>query len=376
MAIILIILQAWVFKAPMPTPRYGFGIGTIGDCVYIIGGRNNFSQLNIVECYHTLNDSWSINLAPMPTARYYVGSAVYNSKIYVIGGRRMGGGGITGRVERYDPTTNAWDTCPPMPTPREGLTAVLYRNRIFAIGGYTPQQGGRYLRTVESFDPLTTTWHREDSLIFARAGTASSVLFDTIYVICGSQFSPLNNIERYGGSGWTLGTALNRGRVGPTSALFNDSIYVCGGEAAPESVYNSVEIYDQINRTWVFTWPMNQARSHHSSTVAAGYLYVFGGRALSNTIASTEALRLTNIQEREEKTIENRFFIPSPVRSRLLISSREPKVNCQIFDVAGRLLVTRSIASGQSLIDLAPGIYFVRLFNRQTILIKKVIIIR
>lgn len=376
MLIIIMIFQAWVYKAPMITARYGFGIGTISDRVYVIGGRNASTYLNIVECYDATGDSWSTGYTPMPTPRYNAGSAVYNGQIYIIGGRKLPPGPtIIGRVERYDPVSNFWDTCPTMPTPREGLTCVTYGNKIYAIGGYIMGGGGRYVRTVESFDPQNNAWRREDSLNFARAGAASSALSDTLYVICGGQFSPLNSVECYAGAGWFAGNSLNRSRVGPTAVSYLDYIYACGGEAPAESVYSSIEVYDRSNHTWNFGQAMNQARSHHGSAMIGENLFVFGGKSGSAILNSCEELRITAVEECNENLLAQKFLIASPVTRGISITTYEPNWDCTIFDILGRIVAKKKIVPGRLFVKLSPGVYFVHVSKDHHYLNRKVIVL-
>ena len=372
--IALVLLQAWFFRASMPTPRYGFGIGVVADQVFLIGGRNSSGQLSTVECYHPVPDSWSTGYAPMPTARYYVGSATYGGKIYIIGGHRIGGGGVSDQVERYDPASNSWETCPSMPTAREGLAAVVLNGRIYAIGGH---MGSRYLRTVESFDPQGNTWRREDSLQTARAGAGAVTLFDTIYVSAGGQYSPLSSTEYYFGSTWQAGISLGRSRIGPSAAPHHDYIYLCGGEVPSESTYTSIEVYDRTNRTWVFGERMNQARSHHGSAVAGDYLYVFGGRYSSTVLGTTEGLRLTGIEEESEpRLLPHDRTIASVSRTSLSIRAPTPGYRCQVIDAAGRMVFDRLITARTMKVRLSPGVYFVCLSHKTTRLIRKVIVVQ
>ena len=74
------------------------------------------------------------------------------SKIYVFGGFN---GSYLNKAEVYDPITNRWTALPPMPTARAGLASAVIGDKIYVIGGWSPSAP---LGTVEIFDTLTQTW--------------------------------------------------------------------------------------------------------------------------------------------------------------------------------------------------------------------------
>jgi N-acetylneuraminic acid mutarotase len=107
----------WSTKAPMPTPRYGHGVGVVNGIVYAVGGYST-SYLNTVEAYDPSTNTWSTK-APMPTARCCLGVVGVNGILYAVGG--VAGIGLLNFVEAYDPSTNTWSTtcwCPGRTPPR------------------------------------------------------------------------------------------------------------------------------------------------------------------------------------------------------------------------------------------------------------------
>src|SRR5262245_60291833 len=57
----------WTTKTPMPTPRTEFGVATVNNKIYAIGGYSG-SVLRTVEEYDPLTDTWT-RKADMPTPR-------------------------------------------------------------------------------------------------------------------------------------------------------------------------------------------------------------------------------------------------------------------------------------------------------------------
>src|SRR6266446_2979875 len=69
----------------------------------------------------------------LPTAQGISGTSVVNGIIYAVGGQDNGG--IIGRVEAYNPATDAWSTKASMPTPRGYLSTSVVNGIIYAVGG-------------------------------------------------------------------------------------------------------------------------------------------------------------------------------------------------------------------------------------------------
>ena len=111
--------NTWTTGAPMPTPREGALTGVIGTKIYVVGGANNSTVLNVNEVYDTTTNTWT-TAAPMPTARWNAASAVVNNILYAIGGG--GNGTQLNLVEAYDPASNTWVPKAPMPASDQGMT--------------------------------------------------------------------------------------------------------------------------------------------------------------------------------------------------------------------------------------------------------------
>ena len=59
---------AWTTKTPMPTARYGLGVGVLSGGVYAVGGYDGTTFLNTVEAYSPSSNTW-LSKAPMSTPR-------------------------------------------------------------------------------------------------------------------------------------------------------------------------------------------------------------------------------------------------------------------------------------------------------------------
>ena len=112
----------------------------------------------------------------MSTGRIEPAVAVLGGKIYVVGGHT----GISPRsstlnsVERFDPITNAWESLSPMSTARRGAAAAVLDGKLYVAGGCGPDtkfgadSDLNCLSTVERYDPSTNAWESVASMSKGR----------------------------------------------------------------------------------------------------------------------------------------------------------------------------------------------------------------
>jgi DNA-binding CsgD family transcriptional regulator len=78
----------------------------------------------------------------------------HENRIFTIGGK--GEGGISGKVERFDPRTNEWIELPPKPTPVVDVQAAVIGGMIYVPGGFIEDEGP--INVLEVFNPQTGSW--------------------------------------------------------------------------------------------------------------------------------------------------------------------------------------------------------------------------
>jgi glucose/arabinose dehydrogenase len=164
------ILNQWTPLPPMPlhAGRNHAASGTDGQRLWIFGGygfgNGDGGQLapafDTVQIYDPGTGLWQSSsggtpgLPPLPLPRAGMGRAVWwQGEFYVFGGESslLPGGGVTSRVDVYDPLEKAWRTEAPLPTARHGHGVALFQGRMFVLGG--GQVGGAATagKAVENF---------------------------------------------------------------------------------------------------------------------------------------------------------------------------------------------------------------------------------
>jgi N-acetylneuraminic acid mutarotase len=136
---------------PLTNGRNHLGGVTIGDDIYVVGGRHGWDEQNGHQ--RTLNrlaggaTAWT-SLASLDIGRSEIAASTFVAfgRVYVIGGSVMGVRPVPD-VLRYDPATDKWAALTPLPAPRKGAVAAAVGNKIVVTTG-----------SPTSTDPIATTW--------------------------------------------------------------------------------------------------------------------------------------------------------------------------------------------------------------------------
>ncbi|CAG5105325.1 Oidioi.mRNA.OKI2018_I69.chr1.g2029.t1.cds [Oikopleura dioica] len=189
-------LDLWQQMAPMKQARYLHASAEVDGLLYVAGGLvNNKTRLSSVERWIPDANEWEdVVSLPIPiSSSCLVGC---DGKLFIIGGATTGDVPVS-KVFSFDPSSEEWTPCPDLPEPERGASAVsnagiiyvvghagrvyafntqlnqwsrlkdtngghvhgaatIYKGKIYVAGGL---HGNEYInRTVEMYDPKTSTW--------------------------------------------------------------------------------------------------------------------------------------------------------------------------------------------------------------------------
>lgn len=316
--------DTWRSRASLPAPRYEFGLVTAPNGrIYAIGGCNGYScNENSVFEYDPPTDTWATR-ASMPTARGTFGIAVgQNGKIYAMGGMQGNSGALT-VVEEYDPVADHWTTKASMPSPRRYFSAATASNgKIYAIAGQGVTDAIA-VGTVSEYDPTSDVWaarsdtpvpHYWSGVVADQGGKIYSIAGDTENNEAG--ITSTLRIYDAASDTWSVGASLNTPRYSPGAAILSGTIYVAGGTtygAANLSTLETLTLQGALpeptatrtatpsptatstpaptpcsipSLSWSATSPMLARRAGHRTAEISGTLYVAGGMASLNILAT------------------------------------------------------------------------------------------
>jgi len=195
---------AWVATIPLDAPQSEAVGVALDGLLHLITGRtpggaangnwNDQADTDAHRVYITGADVWE-TARPCPMARNSAAAAVLDGAIWVAGGRTVSGGG-TGRLDRYDPAEDRWDTLapiPPSPTTGQqvggGLAMAAAAGRLVAFGGEWFQRGGGGGVFAETwiYDPAADRWDAGPPMRTPRHGLAAAAVGDVVYAIAGGE---------------------------------------------------------------------------------------------------------------------------------------------------------------------------------------------
>ncbi len=158
-----------------------------------------------------------------------------------------------------DTQKRTWGSLPPLPEPRYSLSAQLWRGRLHVLSGSKPDRCTpaceHWSLAVEQGRALEDRWHEEVPIPRGGPHRASAVFNDRLYVFGGEE-----------------------GDVAPVPG---DPKYTCDWNTPPETSYGDSFVLEGRAEQWKPVAPMPHARTHteHSIVKIGRYVVIVGGIA-------------------------------------------------------------------------------------------------
>ena len=173
--------KGWTECAPMPTTRCFFACASLGDKIYVFGGRASYqagTTLGTALVYDTEKDAWS-PIAPLPRPSYNARAVGHEGSVYLLGGVDEYGHALDA-VFRYDPASDSYETLPSMIESRAAFGAAFINDdNLLVMGGYKPDHRGANIQDSEMFKRRKRVWtkmpefpeDRRNMIVFFHEGT-------------------------------------------------------------------------------------------------------------------------------------------------------------------------------------------------------------
>ena len=194
--------EGWRAMTPIPAPLSETVGAFVDGRIHLIGGRtpggsanggwNDQADTPIHRVFIPAENRWT-DARPLPMARNSAAAAVLDGAIWVAGGRTVSGGG-TGRLDRYDPAADRWDTLAPIPRSYAqnnqvggGLAMAEAGGKLVAFGGewFGRGGGGGVFAETWLYDPVRDAWEAGPDMKTPRHGLAAAAVDGTVYAIAG-----------------------------------------------------------------------------------------------------------------------------------------------------------------------------------------------
>ncbi|MGC6431659.1 MAG: Kelch repeat-containing protein [Jejuia sp.] len=272
------------------TARHECSFVQAGDEFIMFGGREKAQQLDI---YDFKTDTWSKG-GSAPKQFNHFQATFYEGFIWVIGSFK------TNKFPReepadfiwlYHPPTKTWIKGPEIPENRRrgGAGLVVYDDKFYVVGGNTIGHDGGYVNWFDEYNPVTNTWTILDDAPNARDHFSALTFENKLYALGGRHsggeggvFAPLVadvDVYNFSTKTWSsLKEPLPTPRAAPGVALFNNELFVIGGEGKkPGPAYKVVEAYNPKVDSWSTKTSMRFPRHGTQAIVSGKGIYIAGG---------------------------------------------------------------------------------------------------
>lgn len=261
-----------------------------GDRFIMFGGRENAQRLDV---YDFKKNSWSQG-GNAPKEFNHFQATFYEGFIWVIGSFKTNtfpNEIPADYIWLYFPPTKTWIKGPEIPKDRRrgGAGLALHNDKFYLVGGNTKGHNGGYVNWFDVYDPIANTWTVLENAPHARDHFSCVVSDNKIYALGGRHsggeggvFKPLIapvDVYDLNTNRWTnLNQSLPTPRAAPSVALFQNELFVMGGEGAKKGpAYKLVEAYNLKTEAWSQKANMNHARHGTQAIVSGNGIYIAGG---------------------------------------------------------------------------------------------------
>ena len=276
----------WVQKNSGATPRLDHSAAVHNGKMYIFGGADSLpgNALNDLWEYDIETDSWAQKTSGPPSRDCHA-AVVYNDKMYIFGGWHLPGIRLND-IWEYGIATDSWNQKTSGATGRNNHTAVVYNGKMYVFGG--EDNNHTTMNDLWEYDIATDSWAQKTSAPVARRAHTAVVHDANMYIFGGSSDndSISNHLWRYdfASDSWSLINGAPFLRADHTAVVHDDEMYIFGGAFidAEENVVscNDLWVYDFVNQSWTQQTTIGAPPSEryaHSAVLYNEKMYVFGG---------------------------------------------------------------------------------------------------
>ena len=278
----------WQEKAEMITPRYGMGITTYANQIFTVAGEMDDGVTNLMERYDPTTDLWD-SLTPKPVPVADISAVTIGGEIFVPGGR-LETGELSNILEVYDPEDDLWVHRAPLPVAISAYTLAAFEGSIYVFGGW---DGEKYLDSTYIYNPISDEWRELSPMKIPRGFAGGAVAGGKIYIIGGFNqegMLDVNAVYQPGQEGelggpWSTASPLPEARYAMGVASVADIIHIIGGIGEVDTDLYSMVYFPNSDKWEKFSNPFTGIWSKLGLVPLESRLYALGG-LLNDTITN------------------------------------------------------------------------------------------
>gem|GEM_PF-5365734 len=278
-------------EVPLPGSPSNIALHPDGLHLFIMYGDGTLSVMNL----SALSEETSLML-PHPGMCDAVFTAD-GTKVYIAHGHQEQGGITSVIVTDAAPPPLHWTRIADLPGSQHAACAAVVDGKVYLVGGQNPPGPPNYnmLRIYDTQHP-ELGWVDGPSMPTRRYWPGAGVIEwggeKELYVVGGySGFSGLSTVERYivSENRWEGAASVtgNRGH-GIMTAVVGNNLYAIGGfYNGPTGYFDTNEVYDRENNTWLPRQPLPVPLQGGMPAVWKGKIFIFGGNNNTGTLNTT-----------------------------------------------------------------------------------------
>jgi hypothetical protein len=266
--------NSYTEKRRLNVSRFSFGAIVFHDKIYVFGGiinKQKGTRTHIVEEYNPLLDKW-VTRNPMPTPRSNMEICIYNDKIYVLGGFTRDVDVDTNVLEVYNPAFDIWESKMPSPKKSSYGPIKFINNKL-----YQPWGNGFYI-----YSPESDQWTKSFKSPHQEGIIRSVAINEEIYTFSKNFFvhDGVIYFDKYNTStdSWTTLPNPDFNKMDFYFGVAGLRLFVLGGWSSdPQVSEKTCATYDVATSRWHNLPDMNFSRVEMSVEQMGDSLIVFGG---------------------------------------------------------------------------------------------------
>ena len=196
----------WNVETSLPAPRYAHAAASVGDAVYVVGGRDE-QQQTVDTLFEYRDGTWTTK-TPQPGGGRAFGNAVGTQGVLIYVAGVMSDDTISRDSCQFMPQNNSWSLQgSQLQRARFSAAAFLIDERVHVVGGNAGF--GELLRDTSILDQ--GVWTSGPSLPTSPRYKSAGSGFDRVGMVCGGlsvNHQPIANNESIATSTWTTRTQM------------------------------------------------------------------------------------------------------------------------------------------------------------------------
>ena len=365
--------QTWQYTGALNTERRLSTINMLQNGTVLITGGDDMAGNALASCeiYDPATALWTYAAPMMNTRERHTSNELPDGRIVIIGGNteNIYESIQTGSVEIYSPSTNTWTNGGPLQLARQNHTSTLLNDSLILVcGGFT---ANGCTSECEIYNVNTMTSTVATPMFQLRHDHAAILLPDGTVLIAGgrtggSSSEYLAECEIYNPStnSWTIAPPMPQTRIAALTALFSDSsILIAGGRKDDNDPAEAADIYAPGAPIWTSVDTIMVPSAWQGGTVIPSDRLLMTGGIIGGEWADPSGQSAVNTATCEwyDKPNERWFFAPTMNVTRAehgavtLMQTVNPNLPTQMVLVAGGITSPSNVTNTCEVLDVGSS---------------------